>query len=106
MAIFNVMKQENINAGVERYRETPGAVLLDVRSPQEYQGGHIPGSRNLPLQDITRVGEILPDKEVPLFVYCQSGARSKRAAGFLEKVGYRNVSNLGGIASYSGQVQR
>ena len=92
--------------GLAEYEKTPGAVLLDVRTPEEYAGGHIAGSRNLPLQVITRVEEEIPDKTTPVFLYCQSGGRSRRAAAFLEKIGYENAVNIGGLASYSGPLER
>ena len=52
MGFFSFMKSNDINAGVQRFRETADAVLLDVRSRQEYAAGHIPGSRNLPLDKL------------------------------------------------------
>ena len=73
---------------------------------EEYAGGHVAGSRNLPLQMITRVEDEIPDKEMPLFVYCQSGARSRRAAAFLEKIGYAHVKNIGGLAGYTGPLEK
>ena len=50
MGFFYFFKQSNINQGIEEYKRTAGAVLLDVRTPQEYQEGHIPESKNVPLQ--------------------------------------------------------
>lgn len=50
MGFFDFFKQSNINQGIEEYKMTAGAVLLDVRTPQEYQEGHIPESKNVPLQ--------------------------------------------------------
>ena len=51
--------------------------------------------------DITRVEEEIPDQDTPVFVYCQSGGRSRRAAAFMEKIGYSNVKNIGGVAGYN-----
>ena len=96
---------KSIDKEVEKFRETEGAVLLDVRTPMEYSQGHIPGSINSPLQDIAAAETVIEDKETPIFVYCYSGARSGSAAGFLEKKGYCNVNNIGGIASYTGEVE-
>ena len=50
MGFFDLFKQSNINQGIEEYKRTDDAVLLDVRTPQEYQEGHIPESKNVPLQ--------------------------------------------------------
>ncbi|WP_195979698.1 rhodanese-like domain-containing protein, partial [Blautia luti] len=49
MGFFDRFKQSNINQGIEEYKRTDDAVLLDVRTPQEYQEGHIPESKNVPL---------------------------------------------------------
>ena len=106
MGIFDFFKQPDINQGVKDYQKQPGAVLLDVRTPQEYRDGHIPGSKNVPLQSIDKVVSVTEDKDTVLYVYCQSGARSRQATGMLQQMGYRNVNNLGGIAAYSGKVER
>ena len=47
MSFFDFFKQANINQGIEEYKRTDDAVLLDVRTPQEYQEGHIPESKNV-----------------------------------------------------------
>ena len=80
--------------------------MLDVRTPQEYREGRIPGSRNIPLQTIESVSLVVQDKDVPLFVYCYSGARSRQAVSVLQRMGYTNVTNIGGIAAYSGKVEQ
>ena len=87
------------------YNQTTNAVLLDVRTPQEYREGHVPGSRNLPLQSIDQAAGVIKDKSTPLFVYCYSGSRSSQAVSRLMKMGYQNVKNIGGMASYSGKVE-
>ena len=106
MGLFDFFKQPNIDRGVEDFRATPGAVLLDVRTPEEYRAGHIPGSKNVPLQTIDKVASVAENKDTLLYVYCQSGARSRQAAGLLQGMGYTNVNNIGGIAAYSGKVAR
>ena len=106
MGFFDFLRGPDINQGVSEYSATPGAVLLDVRTPQEYAEGHIPGSVNAPLQSLGQDGRIPEEKDTALFVYCQSGARSRRAAGMLENMGYVNVKNIGGIAAYTGKVER
>ena len=106
MGFFDFFHGPDINRGVEAYRSVPGAVLLDVRTPQEYREGHIPGSRNIPLQSISRAESVIKDKQTPLFVYCYSGSRSAQAVRALQRMGYANVKNLGGIAAYTGKVAR
>ena len=78
MGFFDRFKQSNINQGIEEYKRTDDAVLLDVRTPQEYQEGHIPESKNVPLQQLNNVVSVAKNTEIPLFVYCYSGARSRR----------------------------
>ena len=102
MGIFDMFKRPDINQGVTEYMATPGAVLLDVRTPQEYREGHIPGSKNVTLQELDKVSDVVEHKTTPLFVYCYSGARSRQASGMLQRMGYTNVTNIGGIAAYSG----
>lgn len=104
--IGGLFKTMDINQGVKDYSATPGAVLLDVRTPGEYREGHIPGSRNIPLQRIEQAESALGEKERALFVYCHSGARSSQAVKALQHMGYTNVTNIGGIAAYSGKVVR
>lgn len=106
MGLFDNLLESDLARGLTEYEKTPGAVLLDVRTPEEYAGGHVPGSRNLPLQVIVNVEEEIPEKDTPVFVYCQSGGRSRRATAFMEKIGYANVKNIGGLAGYNGPLER
>jgi rhodanese-related sulfurtransferase len=78
--------------------------LLDVREPNEYQIGKIPGSTLIPLGEVPqRVNEIPRDKEI--IVHCKMGGRSAKAAAFLRQEGYTNVKNLkGGITDWSDKI--
>ena len=106
MGFFDLFKQSNINQGIEEYKRTDDAVLLDVRTPQEYQEGHIPGSKNVPLQQLDNIVSVAKNKDIPLFVYCYSGSSSRQATGMLQRMGYSKVNNIGGIAAYSGKVEK
>ena len=106
MGIFSFLRRPGIDEGVEEYRSTQGAVLIDVRTREEYSYGHIPGSKNLPLQQIEKIESVVSDKNTPVFVYCHSGSRSGRAQSILKGMGYTRVTNIGGIASYRGKVER
>ena len=99
MGIFDFVKQPDINQGVQEFKNAAGAVLLDVRTPQEYREGHIPGSQNVPLQQLDKVEEVTENKDTVLYVYCRSGARSRQAVSLLNHMGYTNVHNIGGIAA-------
>ena len=106
MGFFDFFKQSDINQGVKEFAATPGAVLLDVRTPEEYREGHIPGSKNVPLQSLDKVTGLVNNQDTPVFVYCHSGARSRQAVSALRRMGYTNVKNIGGIAAYAGKVER
>ena len=106
MGFLDFLKGPDINQGVAEYDAVPGAVLLDVRTPQEYREGHIPGSINAPLQSLGGEESVPAGKDTPLFVYCHSGARSRQAAGLLSRMGFQNVKNIGGMAAYTGKVER
>ena len=106
MGLFDFFKQPDINQGVKEYQQREGAVLLDVRTPQEYREGHVPGSKNVPLQTIDKVESVVENKDTVLYVYCYSGARSRQAVGYLQQMGYTNVNNIGGIAAYTGKVEK
>ncbi|WHY60669.1 rhodanese-like domain-containing protein [Cytobacillus firmus] len=86
----------------EGYRK---AQLIDVREPNEFENGHILGARNIPLSQMKmRMKELRPDK--PVYLYCQSGMRSARAAQFLHRKGYKDLSHLqGGFKKWSGKVK-
>jgi len=80
-------------------------LLLDVRTPEEYRQGHIPGSINLPLDRLqSGLSNVLPDKQARVFVYCLSGSRSQSACSYMSRVGYEQVTNIGGIMSWRGPV--
>ena len=106
MGFFDFLNGPDINQGVREFSTTAGAVLLDVRTSSEYAEGHIPGSKNLPLQSIDKVERMIENKATPIFVHCLSGARSRQAAAVLQQMGYTNVKNIGGIASYTGKVEK
>ena len=96
-------QKKEIHAGLEEMKNVPNALLVDVRNPAEYNGGHNPGSMNFAMSRILQEAEAeFPDKSRPLYVYCQSGARSARAGKLLDLMGYESVTDLGGICDYTG----
>lgn len=105
MSFFHFSRQPDINEGVKSFHNTEDAILLDVRTSQEYKSGHIPGSRNLPLVLLDNAAEIIENEYTPIFVYCQSGNRSRQAVARLVAMGYSNVKNIGGIAAWIGEVE-
>lgn len=105
MGLFDLFVAD-INVGVEQYKSTEGALLIDVRTGEEYMSGHIENSINIPLDRISTVEETVSDKYTPLFVYCLSGGRSGRAVSYLKNMGYKNVKNIGGISKFRGKAVR
>ena len=76
-------------------------VLLDVRTPEEFQEKHIPGAINIPNQEIgQRAKTELTDKNAVLLVYCKAGGRAASASKTLAEMGYLNVFNFGGIQDW------
>ena len=101
---FGLFTGKDINQGVKEWKNTKGAVLLDVRTKEEYADYHIEGSMNIPLDRLDTVDGRVPDKATPLFVHCLSGGRSASAAAYLKKNGYSHVYDIGGIHSYRGET--
>ncbi len=76
-----------------------GGALLDVRTPQEFAGGALPGAQNVPLNGIPNIVQSLP-KDQPVLLYCRSGARSGMAQRFLVQEGFE-AHNIGGYAQFA-----
>ena len=79
--------------------------LVDVRGEGEYATGRIPGSVNLPLERLAPAKGVLPDLQARIFVYCLSGARSRMALAQLAGMGYKNVTDIGGILQWTGSIE-
>ena len=105
---YTILRQRKIVKTLteEQFREGyRKAQLIDVREPNEFDNGHILGARNIPMTQMKmRLQEIRPDK--PVYLYCQSGMRSGRAAQLLYKKGYKDLSHLqGGFKKWTGKVK-
>ena len=78
-----------------------GYIILDVRTQEEYDQGHIPGAIVIPHEEIAdKAEEALTDKDQLILVYCRSGRRSKIAAEALVELGYTNIKEFGGILDW------
>ena len=83
-----------------------GYIILDVRTQEEYDQGHIPNAVLLPLDDIEgKAPVVLPDRDQLLLIYCRSGRRSKLAAETLVELGYTNIKEFGGILDWPYEVE-
>lgn len=106
MGIMSFLKGPDINAGVEEFKETKGAMLIDVRDPGEFSKGHIPGAVNMPLGVLDARSSEISNKSTPIYVYCLAGGRAGQGASILKSKGFTNVKNIGGIKSYKGPVEK
>ena len=84
-----------------------GYIIIDARTQEEYDEGHIPGAIMIPEYEIAvRAEKELPDKNQLILVYCRSGRRSKIAAEELIKLGYTNVKEFGGIIDWKYEIDK
>jgi len=77
--------------------QNPRIKLVDVRSPKEFQSGHIAKSINIPSETIGQITRQVSDLHTTIFVYCKSGQRADEAKTQLEQMGYTQVVNIGSI---------
>lgn len=91
----------------ERLKADNSILLLDVRTPEEYQKVHIPGSVSLPLNELADgIFHFAPEQNKEIIVYCLSGARAGSACKILSQIGYSNVSTMGGIRSWKYELEQ
>lgn len=82
-------------------------IILDVRTQEEFDEGHIPGTLLIPDYEVSQRAESeLPDKAALILVYCRSGRRSKNSAQTLAELGYTNVKEFGGIIDWEYEIER
>mgnify|MGYP002802503295 FL=1 len=97
MKLFSKGPEKSIQEYISEAKKREGSIFLDVRTPEEYSEGHIEGSINLPLHELKKIGSVIPDQEAPVYVYCLSGARSRRSAALMGHMGYLDVTDMGGL---------
>ena len=101
MVYMNITAQE----AKEIMDTQTGYVILDTRTQEEFEEGHIPGAILIPYDEVMeKAEEILTDKDQLILVYCRSGRRSKIASEELVKLGYTNVKEFGGIIDWPYEV--
>ena len=90
----------------QRLQTESDYILLDVRTPEEFSTGHIPGAICIPNESIGKQEiTVLPNKKQRIYIYCRSGRRSKQAADKLLDMGYTNLVEAGGIMDWQGEIQ-
>ncbi len=97
-----MIEKINFEKAKELMDTLPRYVLLDVREEEEYITGHAANSTLLPVDDIDEMsaGMLLPDKDVPVLLYCRSGRRSDEAAHKLESMGYKTLYDIGSLIGW------
>ena len=102
----NTYRQISVDEAIAMMAQETGYIILDVRRPNEFAAGHIPGAINIANESIG-TAEIpeLPDKDQLIMVYCRSGRRSKEAAEKMVKLGYTNIVEFGGILDWIGEIE-
>lgn len=98
-------RQVNMDEAITMMEEGSGYIILDVRTPGEFEEKHIPGAINVANETIG-TDEIpeLPDKDQLILVYCRSSNRSKQASEKLVALGYTNIVEFGGINDWPGET--
>lgn len=115
--MFNINKENTETESNIRYvsmdeiheimEQNEDYIILDVRTFEEYNLGHIPNAICIPNETIgPDVEEELPDKNKLILIYCRSGNRSKQATKKLEKLGYTNLVEFGGIMDWNGKLEQ
>ena len=93
-------EKPDFNEMIKEFRKNKKAILLDVRSREEFDERHVDGSINIPVRSLDKAGSRFKDTATPFYVYCRSGIRSAMAAQILRRLGYSNVKDIGGILDY------
>ncbi|MDY5252193.1 MAG: rhodanese-like domain-containing protein [Erysipelotrichaceae bacterium] len=95
----------SMQEALEKMAKETEYLIVDVRTQQEYDQGHIPEAILLPNESIDdTIIEKLPAKDQTIYIYCRSGNRSKQAANKLLKMGYKNVIDIGGINEWPNEL--
>ncbi len=102
----NTFKHLTHDEAVKMMNENPDAILLDVRTQDEYDKKHIPKAVLLPIENL-RKGDFakIPDKNATIIIYCWTGRRAEDSAQILADKGYKNVYEMGGLVDWSGEVE-
>lgn len=98
-------KQITTEEAIAMMSEETDYIILDVRTPEEFESGHIKDAINIPNETIgnTEIAE-LPNKEQLIMIYCRSGNRSKQASEKLVRLGYTNIVEFGGINTWTDEL--
>lgn len=100
-----IIKHVSMDDIVQIMNENKNYIILDVRTIEEYNEGHIPNAICIPNETIgNNLIDELSDKEQLILIYCRCGNRSKQAAEKLKQLGYTNLIEFGGIIDWKGEI--
>lgn len=109
VVVFLLVRNRGVShvniAQLKEAMEKKSGRVIDVREPNEFKQGHIPGAVNVPLSQLQTKMSRLP-KDLPLYVYCQSGARSVVATKRLNKAGFTTYNFRGGFMRWDGKISK
>ena len=98
-AIKLVAKPNSAEKEIAKQKIKSGALVVDVRTADEYAGGHYENATNIPVQELAgRLGELGKDTNKMIVVYCAAGVRASQAKAILLKAGFKDVTNAGGLS--------
>lgn len=107
--MFNFLKSNRLNQAeaYQMLKADSSIIVIDVRTPSEFRDGKIAKSINVPLDQLeTLIVKKVPDKSKKMFVICYSGSRSAAAMRILKQMGYTDIHDIGGIASWTYGITR
>ena len=103
----NTYRQITMQEAVEMMEKEENYIILDVRTHEEFAAGHIPGAMVIPHDEVFERAEAeILEKDVPVFVYCRSGNRSRTASKALVELGYSEVYEFGGIIDWPYEIEQ
>jgi phage shock protein E len=95
-----------VDGATARQLQARGVTVVDVRTPQEFETGHVPGAINIPHDQMAARAAEVGAKDKPVLLYCQSGRRSRLAAAELARQGFTAVYDFGPISAWPGPVEK
>jgi rhodanese-related sulfurtransferase len=106
MNMFSFLKKDYKVINVNDLAGGDTKNLIDIREPAEYKSGHVPGAKNIPMQQLLNQPEKYLSKDTNYKIVCQSGGRSSRACDALSKAGYDVTNVAGGTGYFVGPLER